>query len=291
MIWRTCGSQRSSSARSAYSTRAVGFVAPEATRPEVLRRVGVVAQLAQATSELRRGPEGRHPIAADQPGDRRVIDARLLGELALRHLLGLELGSKPFVERSAVLGGHAVVGRSVTRASLWCRDVRMITNRRGAPVSPVRTGAVPECPLGGAVRWSPVGSAPERTWDSCPRSACGEPRRSRVRPDDPRRPTMSAAGTSIARGHAALPCRRSRPVERWRGCAEPTRTRCGCLADPRAAAQAEPRSLGRTAMLDARCPRGFGESEYATEPKTMIESTLMTRSSSAIAVASGGGTP
>ena len=33
MIWRTCGSLRSSSARSAYSTRAVGFVLPAATRP------------------------------------------------------------------------------------------------------------------------------------------------------------------------------------------------------------------------------------------------------------------
>src|SRR3989440_3377676 len=33
MIWRTCGSLNSSSARSAYSTRAVGLVAPAATRP------------------------------------------------------------------------------------------------------------------------------------------------------------------------------------------------------------------------------------------------------------------
>src|SRR5690242_1030768 len=33
MIWRTCGSDSSSSARSAYSTRAVGLTAPAATRP------------------------------------------------------------------------------------------------------------------------------------------------------------------------------------------------------------------------------------------------------------------
>src|SRR3989441_1094299 len=33
MIWRTCGSLSDSSARSAYSTRAVGFVAPAETRP------------------------------------------------------------------------------------------------------------------------------------------------------------------------------------------------------------------------------------------------------------------
>jgi hypothetical protein len=36
-----------------------------------------------------------------------------LCELPLRHLLGFELGSKPFVERSAVLGGHMLPGRSV----------------------------------------------------------------------------------------------------------------------------------------------------------------------------------
>ena len=34
MTWRTCASLRYSSARSEYSTRAVGFVAVEATRPK-----------------------------------------------------------------------------------------------------------------------------------------------------------------------------------------------------------------------------------------------------------------
>ena len=33
MIWRTCGSPRTSSARSAYSTRAVGFDEPDDIRP------------------------------------------------------------------------------------------------------------------------------------------------------------------------------------------------------------------------------------------------------------------
>ena len=33
MIWRTCGSVSRSSARSAYSTRAVGFIDPDATSP------------------------------------------------------------------------------------------------------------------------------------------------------------------------------------------------------------------------------------------------------------------
>jgi hypothetical protein len=42
-----------------------------------------------------------------------MVHARLLSELPLRHLLGLELGSKPFVERSAVLSGHMLPGRSV----------------------------------------------------------------------------------------------------------------------------------------------------------------------------------
>jgi hypothetical protein len=78
-----------------------------------LRRIRVVAQLAKTASELGGGPERRHPVATDQPGDRGVIHARLLSELPLRHLLGLELGSKPFVERSAVLGGHMLTARSV----------------------------------------------------------------------------------------------------------------------------------------------------------------------------------
>jgi hypothetical protein len=33
-----------------------------------------------------------------------------LSKLALRHLLGLELRSQPFVERSAVLGRHGCLG-------------------------------------------------------------------------------------------------------------------------------------------------------------------------------------
>ena len=73
---------------------------------QVLRGVGVVTQLTEAAGELGGRPEGRHAVTADQPGDRRVVHARLLGELALGHLLGLELSSQPFVERSAVLGGH-----------------------------------------------------------------------------------------------------------------------------------------------------------------------------------------
>ena len=80
---------------------------PGGDETQVLRRVGVVAQLTQAASELGGGAQRGHAVTADQPGDGRVIDTRLLGELALRHLLGLELGSKPFVERSAVLAGHA----------------------------------------------------------------------------------------------------------------------------------------------------------------------------------------
>src|SRR5439155_22538860 len=80
---------------------------------EVLRRVGVVAQLTKAAGELRRGAKGGHPVSADEARDRRVVDAGLLGELPLGHLLGLELGSQPFVERSAVLRGHRADGRSM----------------------------------------------------------------------------------------------------------------------------------------------------------------------------------
>ena len=48
MIWRTCGSERASSARSAYSTRAVGFCGPTDTTP---RAVGV-----SASSRISRRP-------------------------------------------------------------------------------------------------------------------------------------------------------------------------------------------------------------------------------------------
>jgi len=38
-------------------------------------------------------------------------------------------------------------------------------------------------------------------------------------------------------------------------------------------------------------PGGFGETMYAIEPRTMTEKTVMTRSSRAMAVASGSYTP
>jgi hypothetical protein len=41
----------------------------------------------------------------------------------------------------------------------------------------------------------------------------------------------------------------------------------------------------------AGSPAGFDDTRYAIEPRTMIEKTLMTRSRSAIAVASGSETP
>ena len=131
MIWRTCGSLRTSSARSAYSTRAVGFGGARRHQAEVLRRVGVLAQLAQAAGQLGGGSERRHPVAADQPRDRRVVDARLLGELPLGHLLGLELGSQPFVEGSSVLGRH--MGPLGTPLG----DDRLATELRDDPTRPV----------------------------------------------------------------------------------------------------------------------------------------------------------
>ena len=38
-------------------------------------------------------------------------------------------------------------------------------------------------------------------------------------------------------------------------------------------------------------PRGIGETTYTIAPNTMIDRTLITQSSSVIAVASGSGTP
>jgi hypothetical protein len=71
-----------------------------------LRRVGVVADLAQTAGELRGGSEGWHSVAANQPRDRRVIHAGLLCKLTLGHLLGLELCPQPLIECSAILSSH-----------------------------------------------------------------------------------------------------------------------------------------------------------------------------------------
>ena len=157
MIWRTCGSESASSARSAYSTRAVGFCGPTDTTPSAVLRVGVVADLAEPAGQLGGRAERGHPIAPDQPGDRRVVDARLLRQLALRHLLGLELGSKPLVECAAVLGRHARLGLG---SGARCAGSTGVSDAHGARAqSPVRTGARPVraaprvCVGSGAVAW------------------------------------------------------------------------------------------------------------------------------------------
>src|SRR5207344_2526398 len=54
---------------------------PGGDEAQVLRSVGVVPQLAKAAGQLGRGAERWHAVAADQPGDRRVVDAGLLCEL------------------------------------------------------------------------------------------------------------------------------------------------------------------------------------------------------------------
>jgi hypothetical protein len=83
-----------------------------------------------------------------------MIDARLLRELSLRHLLGLELGSKPLVERATVLGGHDVVGRSVHLSK------RLVT-RCPHDHEPPRTSCI--------TRWY----RPHRRRPGRPRSRCG----------------------------------------------------------------------------------------------------------------------
>ena len=76
---------------------------------EVVRSLGFVAQLAQAAGELGGCAERRCAVAADQPRDRRMIDARLLRQLALRHLLRLKLSPQPLVEGSPVLDAHRIL--------------------------------------------------------------------------------------------------------------------------------------------------------------------------------------
>ena len=163
MIWRTCGSLSRSSARSAYSTRGGRVHRPGRDETEVLRRVRVVPKLAQATGELGRRPEGRHPIAADQAGDGRVVHARLLRQLALRHLLGFELGPQPLVEGSAVLCRHVEVGAPSGSAIVRGSSPRVIATigwGLAASVSPVGTdGRDPRPGVGErTVRWGRAGS-------------------------------------------------------------------------------------------------------------------------------------
>ena len=109
-----------------------GILDPTTDQAEVLRTVVVLAELAQAAGQLRRRSERRHAVAAHEAGDRRVVHARLLGELPLRHLLGFELRSQPLVEGSAIGPGHAP-------------DHQFPPNR---PISPVRTSGVgSRCPV------------------------------------------------------------------------------------------------------------------------------------------------
>lgn len=53
---------------------------------------------AQATGELRGCVERRYPVFTHEARDRRVINARLLGQLALRQPSRLELDLQPLVE-------------------------------------------------------------------------------------------------------------------------------------------------------------------------------------------------
>ena len=52
MIWRTCGSDSISSARSAYSTRAVGLTRRRRRQAEILGGVRVLAELAEALASF-----------------------------------------------------------------------------------------------------------------------------------------------------------------------------------------------------------------------------------------------
>src|SRR4051812_15155745 len=105
-----------------------GIGAPGRDEAEVLRRVRVLPQLAESAGELGCSPERRHPVATDQPRDGRVVNARLLGELPLRHLLGFELGPEPFVERSSVLSRHLCL-----RAPWNRRDEKMMRRSNYPP--------------------------------------------------------------------------------------------------------------------------------------------------------------
>ena len=103
MIWRTCGSLSALVGTQRVLDAGRGVRGAGRHEAEVLRVSASSRSSRRPRASLVAVPEGRHPVAADQAGDRGVVDAGLLRQLALRHLLGLELGSQPFVERSAVL--------------------------------------------------------------------------------------------------------------------------------------------------------------------------------------------
>jgi hypothetical protein len=241
-----------------------------------------------------------------------VIDAGLLCELSLRHLLGLELGSKPFIECAAVLAGHCLVRRSVRRARGVCRAHRTIPSGHSPAVSPVRTPTEPSRAEGwvgcGAVCHGSgvrrLGAAViERLYDTQEDSDAGAATR-----------TVSLVGR-WARGAV-----RDRHQVRWshhaaRSPASPWRSRppmyTPCLASGIAARfrgsqalLARPRDAGRAEQAQPAgsgsglcpgpsnpSPRRLPETEYATEPNTMIERTLITRSTRVIAIASVGEMP
>jgi hypothetical protein len=103
MSSRTSASVRDSSPRRAYSTR----VGPGVERGEVGRTLGLVVDLTKAAGELRGRTERRHAVALDQPADRGVIHAGLERQLALAHLLLLQLAAQPGIEGSRRLKCHA----------------------------------------------------------------------------------------------------------------------------------------------------------------------------------------
>ena len=64
-------------------------------------------RVAQALGQLGGRTEGGRAIATEQTRDRGVVHAGLLRQLALGHLLGLELSPQPFVEGAWVLDAHS----------------------------------------------------------------------------------------------------------------------------------------------------------------------------------------
>ena len=62
--------------------------------------------LAEATRQLGGRSQRWHAVALDQARDRRVIDARLQGELALTHLLFLQLVGEARGDLLPALGDH-----------------------------------------------------------------------------------------------------------------------------------------------------------------------------------------
>src|SRR3990170_2188313 len=144
---------------------------------EVGRSIVFLADLAQAARQPGGGAERRHPVTLDQSGDGRVIDPRLEGQLALAHLLLLQLAAEPAVEGVWRLERHAAcpcaAAHLVASIAGWCVRATAESQRGALPSMGERYRPGAAC--GARARTQPARraqGAPPASGSTC--SAAGE---------------------------------------------------------------------------------------------------------------------